>query len=271
MPTIKNPLDLYRLLPRSNCRECRLPSCLAFAAAVIKGEKRPADCPGLDLGLTKQLEVKVEKPGVSAEQQLAACLARFGGEIGTVDFSLAAPRLGATLKAGGMTIKCLGKPYFIHYDGRITSECHINPWVIMPLVNYVLESPGRDPLGEWVPFRELEGGDTWNPLFEQRCEKSLHELAAMDPELLEYLLLVFGGRPSGIAACDLSVVLHPLPKVPVLISYSRLENGAVRLNVFFDLTAADNLGIKGVFGIFAGIVAMVEKIMARHSLADGTG
>jgi DNA-binding CsgD family transcriptional regulator/ArsR family metal-binding transcriptional regulator len=39
-------LDVFRLLPRTNCRECGFPTCMAFAAAVSKQETVPARCPG---------------------------------------------------------------------------------------------------------------------------------------------------------------------------------------------------------------------------------
>ena len=39
-------LDLYRLLPKSNCKKCGFPSCLAFAAELSKGRTTSAECPG---------------------------------------------------------------------------------------------------------------------------------------------------------------------------------------------------------------------------------
>lgn len=41
------PLQLYQLLPRTNCRLCGCNTCFAFAFALISREKKPADCPGL--------------------------------------------------------------------------------------------------------------------------------------------------------------------------------------------------------------------------------
>ena len=41
----KNPLEIYKILPRTNCGQCFLPSCLAFSAAVISGDKKLEDCP----------------------------------------------------------------------------------------------------------------------------------------------------------------------------------------------------------------------------------
>jgi DNA-binding CsgD family transcriptional regulator/ArsR family metal-binding transcriptional regulator len=39
-------LDIYRLLPGTNCRECGHASCLAFAAAISRGQASAAGCPG---------------------------------------------------------------------------------------------------------------------------------------------------------------------------------------------------------------------------------
>jgi len=41
------PLQVYRFLPRTNCKECGLSGCMAFAFALISREKTPDDCPPL--------------------------------------------------------------------------------------------------------------------------------------------------------------------------------------------------------------------------------
>jgi len=40
-----SPIDIYKLLPRTNCGKCGQESCLAFAAAVSKDKATPANCP----------------------------------------------------------------------------------------------------------------------------------------------------------------------------------------------------------------------------------
>lgn len=37
-------LDVYKLLPAKNCKECGLATCLAFSASLCKGEKILSDC-----------------------------------------------------------------------------------------------------------------------------------------------------------------------------------------------------------------------------------
>lgn len=38
-------LEVLKLLPRTNCRECHDPTCLVFASKVIEGAKDQNDCP----------------------------------------------------------------------------------------------------------------------------------------------------------------------------------------------------------------------------------
>ncbi len=41
-------LDIYRILPQTNCRECGYNACLAFAGALSKGRTSPDKCPGIN-------------------------------------------------------------------------------------------------------------------------------------------------------------------------------------------------------------------------------
>jgi len=40
-------LDVLRLLPRANCGDCGVPSCMAYAVALCEGDKSLDDCPPL--------------------------------------------------------------------------------------------------------------------------------------------------------------------------------------------------------------------------------
>ncbi|MFH1976071.1 MAG: DUF3786 domain-containing protein [Pseudomonadota bacterium] len=66
---------------------------------------------------------------------------------------------------------------------------------------------------------------------------------------------------------DISLVLHPLPKVPILIRYWKSEEGLESdLNLFFDSTAEENLKIDSLFALGTGLVRMFEKIALRHGV-----
>ena len=65
----------------------------------------------------------------------------------------------------------------------------------------------------------------------------------------------------------ISVVLLPLPRVPVMICYWPPEEGlGSSLNVFFDETASRNLDIGSVFMLGTGLAEMFRKIALTHGL-----
>jgi ArsR family metal-binding transcriptional regulator len=41
-------LEILKLLPKTNCKECGRPTCMVFAAQVAEGAKGPENCPPLD-------------------------------------------------------------------------------------------------------------------------------------------------------------------------------------------------------------------------------
>ena len=40
-------LDVLKLLPGTNCRECGVPTCMAYAAKLVEGKKTLGECPSL--------------------------------------------------------------------------------------------------------------------------------------------------------------------------------------------------------------------------------
>jgi len=266
MSRITTPLQVYKFLPKTNCGDCGISTCLAFAAAVIKQEKRLAECPHLDRDTVALYEGKIERP-VSIEGVRDEQLKELKKAISAIDLPSRAALLGGRNNGETLTIQCLGKDFEVDGNGNVVSQCHTHAWFAIPLLDYIVHSKGVDIAGRWVPFRELENGKTWNPLFEQRCEKPLKQIADAYNELFGDLVSMFSGASSfNTFNSDISVVLYPLPKVPVLICYWKPEDDIEsKLHVFFDDTAEKNLPVESLFTLGTGIVRMLEKIMHRHT------
>jgi len=49
-------IEILKLLPRSNCRECGEPTCMVFAARMAEGVKGPDDCPPLKPDNNRRIE-----------------------------------------------------------------------------------------------------------------------------------------------------------------------------------------------------------------------
>jgi hypothetical protein len=272
MKTLKNTIEILQLLDKSNCRECGSATCLVFALAVLKGEKCLRDCPRIDPDIAKQYNAdrRPQPGGVSPEPEDEA-MALLQKQIRGIDLSAAADRAGGRYAKGKLTIKVLGKDFSVGSEGRLSSDIHINPWVARPVLNYILKGRGLAPTGRWVPFRELKGGKEWDNFFVKRCEEPLKRLADAYTEFFEDLVHIFNGRQvQNHYQSDISLVLYPLPKVPLMVCYWKPEDGLPStLNLFFDANAEDNLPIESIYGICAGLAVMFEKLALRHEL-DGT-
>ena len=59
MSQLKNPLEVYKILPKSNCGECSVPTCMAFAAAVLMGNNKLADCPHIPSSISESFAKKI--------------------------------------------------------------------------------------------------------------------------------------------------------------------------------------------------------------------
>ncbi len=265
MTQLSSHLSVLNRLPKTNCRECRQASCLAFSVAVFQGKKTLTDCPYLEgdgtiearkgSGEASQIERDMEKALNNLQQRIRA-----------INLAEAAKRCGALYNQGKLTLTCLGKPFSVDAAGTIYSGCHVNRWVSIPILNYVLECTGRQPRGEWVPLRETQGGADWWRLFGQRCEKPLKRVIDEYTELLELLVEIFAGKPAPDRFnSDIAVIIHPLPRLPILLCYWKSEDGMdSSLHLFFDVTAEENLKIESIYTLCVGLVTMFEKIALTH-------
>ncbi|MFC1534118.1 DUF3786 domain-containing protein [Thermodesulfobacteriota bacterium] len=265
MPQLNNPMEILKLLEKSNCRECSYPTCLAFAAAVARGQKQLDECPRLGQDIIKQFSGQ-DSDQIAVEQDTEEAVEQMKAKILTMDLASAAQRLGIPFSGNTLTIKVCGKNVNVDAKGNFSSEIHLHQWIIGPIINYLINGAGLTPSGEWVSFRELEDGRTWYNFFVHRCEKPLKKVADTYPDLFNDMLYIFNGKQvENHYQSDISLVLHPLPKVPILICYWLPEDGLESsLNLFFDSTAADNLPTESIYTLATGLVIMFEKIALRH-------
>jgi hypothetical protein len=263
----KNALEIYQLLDKSNCRKCGEKTCLAFAGAVFLEQKKLHDCPQLPQNLVDQLSGEIEthppyEPGLKYLEKLKS-------EVTRLDLAAAAARTGGSFSDNKLTLKVLGKDFSVDAQGNLAAAIHINPWIAVPFLNYILYGEGLPVANKWVSLRELRDGRERYPLFQRQCEEPLQRVADSHTDLFDNIVQLFSGRQVAKQfQSDISVVLHPLPKIPILICYWLPEDGMnSSLNVFFDATADRNLDTDSVFTLGVGLAHMIKKITLKHGFA----
>lgn len=267
MAELNNHLDVYRILPQTNCRKCNLPTCLAFAVAVIQGNKKLDDCPDIDQEAAAGNHVAGDNQN-DREQEIAQLLQERRERIQEMDLAAVADKLGAKYSNGRLSIPCLSKYFGVDQNGVVYSDCHVNNWVVGPLLNYVINCQGVEAAGEWVPLRDLPGGQDWGRFFEHRCEIPFKKLVDQYTNLFEDIIDIFDGQPAPDSFdSDIAVIIRPLPRLPVLICYWKPEDGlGSSSHMFFDAKAEKNLNIESIYTLCVGLVTMFEKIARTHGI-----
>lgn len=270
MSYITNPMEIYKLLNGSNCRDCNEKTCLAFAVSVFK-EKKPINaCPHLPEEVINRYAGAVQKAD-TVDEYKAQAIEKLKQQIALIDLSEAATRLGARFSDDKLTIKIFGKEFSVDTRGNLSSEVHINAYMVVPALNYILNGSGKSPNGDWITFRELNGGPSRYAHFQQRCEKPLKRIADTYTGLFKDMLEIFDGKTivSHIDS-DISILLHPLPLFPIMVCYWQPEDGIESsLHLYFDSASDENLDIESNYTMNEGIALMFEKIALRHGEAGG--
>lgn len=240
---------------------------MAFAGAVFRGQKQLGECPKL----TKDV-IDRYSDGVGNRTSIDADMLKVSDQlkqaIQSVNLSERAEKVGGVFANGKLTIKVMGKDFSVDANGNIYTDIHVHPWITIPFYNYILTCSGAPVTGKWVPFRELKNAQSWNSLYLQRCEKPLKRVADTYTDLFEDMIQIFNGRKvENHYESDISLVLQPFPKIPILICYWKPEEDLESsLNIFFDESINENLKIESVFTLSTGITRMFEKIALRHGI-----
>ncbi len=267
MSRFSNAMEIFKLLDKSNCRQCLEPTCMAFAGAVFRGLKRLEECPRIPADVIEKFKDKgQEQP--AADTGASEALEQLKHAVAATDLAAKAEMLGGRFSEGRLTIKVMGKDVSVDSQGNVFTDIHTNPWIVAPFLNYIVQGSDKPVSGNWVPFRELPNGRVRNGLFVQQCEKRMKKIADSYPDFFEDLIRLFNGkRVEKHYQSDISLVLHPLPKIPLLICYWLPDDGiASDFHLFFDSTAEEHLNIGSVFSLGAGMARMFEKIALRHGL-----
>ena len=269
MTQIKNAMEIFQLLDKSNCGECGDKTCLAFAAAVFKGQKSIDECPKLDREIIERYRDCSGNHNI-VDQNRDEHLKMLKDQIAGLDLAAQAKKTGGRFLDGKLTIKILGKSFSVDQEGNIYTDIHVNPWVAIPFLNYIIDGEGLSPTGNWVSFRDLKDGKERYPLFRIRCEEPMKHIADIYTPLFDDMVHLFNAKQVDEQfESDISVVLYPFPKVPVMVCYWLPEDGlASSLNVYFDETADKNLDNGAIFTLGAGLAQMFEKLAIRHGYTE---
>lgn len=260
--SLKNPLDIVRLTPKTNCGQCGYPSCLAFGAAVARAGGNPALCPYLGKGVASQPpstgagdidDLSVE---VAREHDLAL-IKHLQVKISKLDFSGIADRLGVLLSPevpDTLSFVYLGQSVELRKTGvvidREQPQDHRDHIL---LYNYIHSAGGRQPTGIWIGMESMPNSISKIRTLATYCEERLAKaFSGMTPDRLAAVSRRLQGQPGPAelsGSTTFSSVIPVLPMVPLyLLFWDRdMEEGfGARVKILFDHHVLDFLDLESL-------------------------
>ncbi len=250
-------LQLFKLLPRTNCGECGFPTCLAFATQVVVEGADLASCPYLSeevLQLAETIRSQQENGVGRRRDQLAIALKFLQEKVAPVDFAAVARGLGADYReeAGRplLSFRYFGRPVQVFKDDiRYGQGFQPNPWDAILLYNYVSSGGQRPPCGRWVKFPELPNSVSKTKTL-LRLQRQLAEAVGGKTEAFVRRAREMGGQPF-MASQDATFqfVFHPLPQIPLLLIFRAAEpeeHFPAEAHFLFDAQVMDYLDLESL-------------------------
>ncbi|ETR65844.1 MAG: Fe-S cluster, partial [Candidatus Magnetoglobus multicellularis str. Araruama] len=158
-------VDIYsKLLPKSNCKECGHPTCLAFASMVVSEKYPLKNCPYIDqtklASAQKELEEQY-KEGKWTKRDMAQDALNWAKErASSMKISDLPDRIGGQLIYEDDE-EMLEIPYFKGYIMLHSDKiCHkggpdLTRWEQVFIFNHMAQGGKSDPTGNWKGFQEF--------------------------------------------------------------------------------------------------------------------
>ncbi len=254
-------LDLIKMLPRSNCKECGYPTCMAFATHVLREGEIPGKCPywqPQDLAFVEQSLID-QGEDTAYPDHLFSARKFVQGKIKEYDFSKIAEKISARLvkdeKGTSLVINLLERLYRVDKEQvEPLDDGEHDLWEHILLYNYVAEAGGRPLTGNWVPMESLPGSLAKRKVFVSGCEEKIAAAYSGRPDLLLKALKVLKADfPDLESNAEIAAVFYPLPMIPFQLLFwdADLDDGfSAQVKILFDETVLDYLDIESL--VFLG-------------------
>ncbi|MDY0040253.1 MAG: DUF3786 domain-containing protein [Desulforhabdus sp.] len=252
------PMHLYKLTPQTNCGECGLLTCLAFAAQAIVGQAQLDACPYLDQQALAPFRARLAeqlRSGIGVKREgFQKALEYLRSRLRECSFSDVAASVGAEL----VTVD--GEPAleFDYFGRRITatkqsmadlSGEQLNPWEKIFLYNYIIDG-AEQPSGIWIGMESLPNSVSKIKSLRAHCEARLaKEYGGNLTKLAEAVAGLGDDITASVEQADFAAQFQILPKLAIRVLWwaEDVEEGfESRVKFLFDSRVLGTLDLESL-------------------------
>src|SRR5574341_1000423 len=259
---MKTAVEIYKVLPKTNCGKCGLPSCFGFAAKLATRQASPDDCPAMTAAEHDSLREadagRSSSQGTVYEQALGSLMPK----VRALDFQKAASLFGADLMASDtLCITFLNECYTVTRDRIIgpTSK-EPRPWISILIYNHLLMPDPPAPSGEWITFSAVPAAHAKDKAWAGHVEEEIAKRFSGDVAGLKAACEKAGGvKANAKGGDDAAFTFLFFPHYPaLLLFYDEVpeESFPAQCKLLLDRTAPRYLDIESM-------VVLGEEFAAR--------
>ncbi len=219
---MKTAVEIYKLLPKTNCGKCGLTSCFGFAARLATRQSKPEECPPMAEDARETLIREASERPDSPGTVYADALELLKKKIKTVDFKKAASVFRAVhLDDDRLELTFLNQRYTVTKD-RILDQTgkEARPWISILIYNHLCMPDPPPPSGEWVSFGAIPQSHAKDKAWIAHVEEVIARNFEGIPGELEAACERNGGRKADIKGShDVAYEFRFFPRYPALLIF----------------------------------------------------
>ena len=162
-----------------------------------------------------------------------------------------APMLLGSVEEGVACIPLFGEKCCVRRDGVYKDAAKLDTIGSILVVRYLLQAGDAPVLHSWLPYRDLKDGAQFSGFIKTNIEDKIALAFQGRRAALEQRLSALGASPGGPDVLgDIALVVHPLPKLPVLcLFWDRDEEFPASFQFLFDASAPIYLDLEALAAV----------------------
>jgi hypothetical protein len=249
---MKTAVDIYKLLPKTNCGKCGTPNCFGFAVKLSTGQATVDQCSSMTEAARKVLKDATTEQGLPTGTVFEQTLASLKPKIGMLDFERVARLFGAVLlEPDTLEIRFLNESY------RITRKKVLHPlgdeppaWISILIYNHLCMPDPPAPAGEWITFSSVPASHAKDKAWAGHVEDIIAKHFSGNVDGLKKASERFGGSRVGMQGNhDAAFEFRFFPHYPALLLFYDVlpeENFPAQCKLLLDRTAPQYLDIESM-------------------------
>lgn len=215
-------MEIYKLLPKTNCGTCGTPTCFGFAVKVASGQAPVAACAALSESAKKELADEAGAGTATRSTVFEQTLAALRPKIAGLDFARVARDFGADLAAPDrLEIVFLNERYTVTRDG-IAGPAGTEPpaFISILIANHLCMPPPPPVSGEWITFSAVPASHAKDKSWIAHVEEVIAKRFEGDIGGFRGACERMGGVPAEITGGhDAAYGFRFFPRYPVIVQF----------------------------------------------------